>query len=158
MPVYTLTVNNTRHRVDVDADTPLLWVLRDTIGLCGTKYGCGVGVCGSCSVFVGENLEQACSIPIASLNGSEITTIEGLSDDRSHPLQRAWIEEQVPQCGYCHSGQILGALSLLRHTPNPTDTDIDDSMSDILCRCGTQQRIRRAIHRAAEEMADAERR
>ena len=158
MPVYTLTVNNERHRVDVDADTPLLWVLRDNLGLTGTKYGCGVGVCGSCAVIMNGALERSCTITVSQADNAEIMTIEGLSEDRSHPLQKAWIEEQAVQCGYCHSGQLLGALTLLENNPNPSDEDIDVAMQDILCRCGTQQRIRLAIHRAAGEMNNVARR
>ena len=158
MPVYTLTVNGKRHTVDVDADTPLLWVLRDELGLTGTKYSCGVGICGSCAVIVNGSIERSCVLPVSSVDGAEVMTIEGLSPDRSHPLQRAWIEDQVPQCGYCQSGQLLGAMVLLESNPDPTDADIDAAMSDILCRCGTYQRIRQAIHRAAKEMNDVTRR
>jgi aerobic-type carbon monoxide dehydrogenase small subunit (CoxS/CutS family) len=158
MPVYTLRVNGRRHRVDVDADTPLLWVLRDNLGLTGTKYGCGVGVCGSCLVIMNGSLERSCTIPVSQADRARIMTIEGLSDDRSHPLQRAWIEEQAVQCGYCHSGQLLGAHVLLESNPNPSDEDIDEAMQDILCRCGTYQRIRKAIHRAAGEMNNDARR
>jgi isoquinoline 1-oxidoreductase alpha subunit len=158
MPVYTLRVNGRRHRVDVDADTPLLWVLRDNLGLTGTKYGCGVGVCGSCLVIMNGSLERSCSVPISQADGARIMTIEGLSEDRSHPLQRAWIEEQVVQCGYCQSGQLLGAYVLLESNPDPSDEDIDEAMQDILCRCGTYQRIRKAIHRAAGEMRNDARR
>jgi len=158
MPVYSLTVNNRRHRVDVDADTPLLWVLRDNLDLTGTKYGCGVGVCGSCTVIVNGALERACTLPISAADGASVATIEGLSPDRSHPLQRAWIEEQTPQCGYCQSGQIMGALAMLQERPNPTDEDINDYMSNYLCRCGVYERIRNAIHRAAREMNDDARR
>jgi isoquinoline 1-oxidoreductase alpha subunit len=152
MASYTITVNQQRHTVDVDEDTPLLWVLRDTVGLTGTKYGCGVGECGACSVFVNGSLVRSCLLQISAVNGAVIQTIEGLSRDRSHPVQRAWIAEQVPQCGWCHSGQILAAVDLLNKTPKPTDADIDAAMSLFLCRCGTQQRIRRAIHRAAGEV------
>lgn len=158
MPEYTLTVNGMRYTVDVDSDTPLLWVLRDSLGLTGTRYGCGVGVCGSCTVIVDGSAERACSLPISLADGAGVETIEGLSPDRSHPLQRAWIAEEVPQCGYCHSGQIMGALALLRATPSPTDEEIDAQLSGFLCRCGTYQRIRRAIHRAAVEMTDVTRR
>ncbi len=154
MPVYTLTVNGTRHTVDVDADTPLLWVLRDELGLTGTKYSCGVGICGSCAVIVNGSLERSCVVPVSAVDGAEVMTIEGLSSDRSHPLQRAWIEDQVPQCGYCQSGQLLGAMKLLESNPDPSDEDIDVAMNDFLCRCGTYQRIREAIHRAAKEMND----
>ena len=154
MPLYHLIVNGSDHTVDVDADTPLLWVLRDALGLTGTKYSCGVGICGSCSAIVNGSLERTCVLPVSAVDGAVIMTIEGLSPDRSHPLQRAWIEEQTPQCGYCHSGQLLGAMVLLEGNPDPTDEDIDTAMSDFLCRCGTYQRIRRAIHRAAKEMND----
>jgi isoquinoline 1-oxidoreductase alpha subunit len=149
MPRYTITVNGRRHTVDVDEDTPLVWVLRDTLGLLGTKVGCGVGECGSCAVFVNGALERSCLLPIGSLDNARIDTIEGLSADRSHPVQRAWIEEQVPQCGWCQSGQIMAAVDLLRRKPQPTDADIDEAMSTFLCRCGAYQRIRRGIHRAA---------
>jgi isoquinoline 1-oxidoreductase alpha subunit len=150
MPRYTITVNGRRHTVDVDEDTPLVWVLRDTLGLLGTKVGCGVGECGSCAVFVNGALERSCLLPIGSLDNARIDTIEGLSADRSHPVQRAWIEEQVPQCGWCQSGQIMAAVDLLRRKPQPTDADIDEAMSGNLCRCGTYNRIRAAIHQAAE--------
>jgi len=156
MPTYTVTVNGSERTVNVDEDTPLLWVIRDTLGLTGTKYGCGVGECGSCSVFVNGNLQRSCVLPISLVDGAEIQTIEGLSEDRSHPVQKAWIEEQVPQCGWCHSGQILAAVDLLRKNPSPTDEDIDAAMSGFLCRCGTYQRIRKGIHRAAEEISDGQ--
>jgi isoquinoline 1-oxidoreductase alpha subunit len=149
MPSYTITVNAKPQTVDVDEDTPLLWVLRDTLGLTGTKYGCGVGECGSCAVVLNGSLARSCLVQISAANGATIQTIEGLSRDRSHPVQQAWIAEQVPQCGWCHSGQILAAVDLLKTHPHPTDADIDAAMSTFLCRCGTQQRIRRAIHRAA---------
>jgi aerobic-type carbon monoxide dehydrogenase small subunit (CoxS/CutS family) len=149
---FSITVNTERRVVDVDDDTPLLWVLRDTLGLTGTKYSCGVGECGSCAVFVNGALTRSCLVPISDADGATIQTIEGLSPDRSHPVQRAWIEHQVPQCGWCHSGQILAAVDLLNRRPNPSDADIDAAMSSFLCRCGTQQRIRAAIHRAAEEV------
>jgi isoquinoline 1-oxidoreductase alpha subunit len=149
MASFTITVNGTRRAVDVDADTPLLWVLRDTLGLTGTKYGCGVGECGSCSVFMNGALVRSCVVQIGAANGAAIQTIEGLSPDRGHPVQQAWIAEQVPQCGWCHSGHILAAVDLLKAHPHPTDAQIDAAMAGFLCRCGTQQRIRRAIHRAA---------
>jgi aerobic-type carbon monoxide dehydrogenase small subunit (CoxS/CutS family) len=149
MPSYTITVNQTRHAVDVDEDTPLLWVLRDTLGLTGTKYGCGVGECGCCTVVLNGSLARSCLVQISAANGAAIQTIEGLSQGRSHPVQRAWIAEQVPQCGWCQSGQILAAADLLKTQAQPTDAEIDAAMSGYLCRCGTQQRIRRAIHRAA---------
>ena len=158
MPEYNLTVNNSRYTVDVDADTPLLWVLRDSLGLRGTKYGCGVGVCGSCTVIVNGAAEQACSLPISSIDGARVLTIEGLSEDRSHPLQRAFVAEEAPQCGYCHPGQIMQAHALLAARPRPSEEEINQAFSGVLCRCGTYQRIRRAIHRAAEEMNDVTRR
>jgi isoquinoline 1-oxidoreductase alpha subunit len=152
MASYTITVNQRKLTVDVDEDTPLLWVLRDTVGLTGTKYGCGVGECGACSVFVNGSLVRSCLVQIGTLDSAVIQTIEGLSPDHSHPVQRAWIAEQVPQCGWCHSGQILAAVDLLNRHQHPTDADIDAAMATLLCRCGTYQRIRKAIHRAAEEV------
>lgn len=145
-----LNVNGKSIEVDVEADTPLLWVLRDTIGLTGTKYGCGMALCGACTVHVDGDPIRACVTPVSSLDGRKITTIEGLSTDRSHPVQKAWMEIDVPQCGYCQSGQIMSAAALLAKNPKPTDADIDAAMSGNLCRCGTYQRIRAAIHRAAE--------
>jgi aerobic-type carbon monoxide dehydrogenase small subunit (CoxS/CutS family) len=156
MPSYTITVNAKRHTIDVDEDTPLLWVLRDTLGLTGTKYGCGVGECGNCAVVLNGALTRSCLVQISAADGAAIQTIEGLSPDRSHPVQQAWIAEQVPQCGWCHSGQILAAVDLLKAHPHPTDADIDAAMSSYLCRCGTQQRIRRAIHRAAGAAGSAQ--
>ncbi len=152
MPSIALKVNGESHTVDVDPDTPLLWVLRDTIGLTGTKYGCGIGQCRSCTVHMDGDAVPSCSIPVSSAAGREITTIEGLSPDLSHPVQKAWLAEQVPQCGYCQPGQIMGAAALLAKNPAPSDADIDEAMSPHLCRCGTYQRIRRAIHRAAQEV------
>jgi isoquinoline 1-oxidoreductase alpha subunit len=154
MASYTITVNEKRHTLDVDDDTPLLWVIRDTLQLTGTKYGCGVGECGACAVFVNGALVRSCLMRISAVDGATIQTIEGLSPDRSHPVQRAWIAEQVPQCGWCQSGQILATVDLLKKRPKPTDADIDAAMASLLCRCGTQQRIRKAIHRAAEEVHD----
>ena len=130
-------------------DTPLLWVIRDDIRLTGTKFGCGIGQCGACTVHLDGTAVRSCQMPLSVVEGKRVTTIEGLSDDGDHPLQRAWIEEQVPQCGYCQSGQLMSAAALLRETPRPTDADIDRAMSGNLCRCGTYQRIRRAVHRAA---------
>ena len=152
MPSIALKVNGESHTVNVDPDTPLLWVLRDTIGLTGTKYGCGVGQCRACTVHVDGVAVPSCSIPVSSAAGREITTIEGLSPDLSHPVQKAWLAEQVPQCGYCQPGQIMGVAALLARNPRPSDADIDEAMSPHLCRCGTYQRIRRAIHRAAQEV------
>ncbi len=141
---------NGRRVVSTSApDTPLLWVIRDDLRLTGTKYGCGIGQCGACTVHLDGAPVRSCQTPLSAIEGKQVTTIEGLSDDGSHPLQLAWIEEQVPQCGYCQSGQLMSAAALLRDTPRPTDADIDNAMSGNLCRCGTYQRIRRAVHRAA---------
>jgi aerobic-type carbon monoxide dehydrogenase small subunit (CoxS/CutS family) len=148
--VFELNVNGATYDVDVEPETPLLWVLRDSIGLTGTKFGCGIAQCGACTVHLDGEAVRSCSISIDSVVGYEITTIEGLSEDNSHPVQRAWVEHTVPQCGYCQSGQIIAAEALLRQTPNPTDSDIDAAMAGNLCRCGTYLRIRQAIHRAAE--------
>jgi aerobic-type carbon monoxide dehydrogenase small subunit (CoxS/CutS family) len=145
-----LNVNGTRKSAAVDPDTPLLWVLRDTLGLTGTKYGCGVAQCGSCTVLVDGVATRSCVTPAGTVQAKKITTIEGLSPDHSHPLQKAWIAEQVPQCGYCQSGMIMTAAELLAKSPKPTDADIDGALASHVCRCGTYQRIRRAIHRAAE--------
>ena len=146
----SLNVNGTTHRVDVEPETPLLWVLRDTIGLTGTKYGCGIAQCGACTVHVDGEAVRSCSINAAAVVGTRITTIEGLSTDRSHPVQKAWIEHTVPQCGYCQSGQIMAAVALLRRVPDPTDQQIDDAMEGNLCRCGTYNQIREAIRVAAK--------
>jgi isoquinoline 1-oxidoreductase alpha subunit len=144
-----LKVNRVDRSVDVAADTPLLWVLRETLSLTGTKFGCGMALCGACTVHLDGEAVRSCVTPVSRAAGKEITTIEGLSRDLSHPLQQAWIAEDVPQCGYCQSGQIMAAAVLLRENPRPTDADIDDAMTGNLCRCGTYQRVRRAIHRAA---------
>jgi aerobic-type carbon monoxide dehydrogenase small subunit (CoxS/CutS family) len=149
MAMISLVVNGQPRTVDVAPDTPLLWVLRDTLGLTGTKYGCGVAQCGACTVHVQGIAIRSCSADVGSVAGKTVTTIEGLSTDRSHPLQAAWIAEQVPQCGYCQSGMLMTAADLLAKTPKPTDADIDDAIGGHICRCGTYQRIRRAIHRAA---------
>ena len=151
MPPFVLQVNRTRRRVDLAAETPLLWALRDTIGLTGTKFGCGVGLCGACTVHLDGAPVRACGVSVGEAAGKAITTIEGLSPDGSHPVQRAWMEEDVAQCGYCQAGQIMAAVALLRSNPNPTDADIDWAMSGNLCRCGTYHRIRAAIHRATRE-------
>jgi isoquinoline 1-oxidoreductase alpha subunit len=151
MAPITLTVNGRRHEVNVDPDTPLLWVLRDALGLTGTKYGCGMAQCGACTVHLGNRAVRSCVAPVSSVRGSAITTIEGLSSDATHRVQRAWIAEEVPQCGYCQSGQIMSAAALLSSNPKPNDDDIDTAMAGIACRCGTYDRIRRAIHRAARE-------
>jgi isoquinoline 1-oxidoreductase subunit alpha len=152
--MISLTVNGTSQHVDVSPDTPLLWVLRDHLGLTGTKYGCGMALCGACTVHVDGQATRSCVMPISAAAGKSVLTIEGLSHDGSHPLQRAWIAEEVPQCGYCQSGQIMAAAVLLRENPRPSDADIDDAMSGNICRCGTYQRIRRAIHRAAAAPAE----
>jgi isoquinoline 1-oxidoreductase subunit alpha len=145
----TLTVNGNPHEIDVEPETPLLWVLRDEIGLTGTKFGCGIAQCGVCTVHLDGRPVRACTTSAASAVGHTITTIEGLSPDASHPVQRAWIEHTVPQCGYCQSGQIMAAVALLAQTPDPSDRDIDAAMAGQLCRCGTYPRIRKAIHHAA---------
>ena len=144
-----LDVNGKSVEVDVDPETPLLWVLRDTIGLTGTKYGCGMSLCGACTVHLDGEPVRSCVTPVSSIGAQKITTIEGLSTDRSHPVQKAWIALDVPQCGYCQSGQIMSAAALLAKNPKPTDEDINVAMAGNLCRCGTYQRIRAAIHRAA---------
>ncbi|HJS58909.1 MAG TPA: (2Fe-2S)-binding protein [Vicinamibacteria bacterium] len=149
------TVNGQARSVDVDPETPLLWVIHDTLGLTGTKYGCGVSQCGACTVHVDGAATRTCVLPVGAVADKKITTIEGLSVDRSHPLQKAWIAEQVPQCGYCQSGMLMTAAELLARKPNPTDADIDASMAGHICRCGTYQRIRKAIHRAAAEKGGA---
>jgi aerobic-type carbon monoxide dehydrogenase small subunit (CoxS/CutS family) len=145
----TLTVNGQDYRVDVDPDMPLLWVLRDILGLTGTKYSCGIGVCGSCTVHVDGEAQHSCIVQASNVAGRQITTIEGLSSNGRHPLQEAWIAERVSQCGYCQPGQIMAAAAQLNENPTPTDDDIDAAMSGTLCRCGTYQRIRRAIKLAA---------
>ena len=145
----SLDVNGERKSVDVDPQTPLLWVLRDTLNLTGTKYGCGIAACGACTVHIDGEPARSCVYPVASVQGKKITTIEGLSENRSHPVQQAWIAEQVPQCGYCQSGQIMTAVAFLRKNPRPTSADVDQAMSNNICRCGTAQRIRAAVLRAA---------
>ncbi len=151
MASFTLSINNQSHTVDVDPQMPLLWVIRDFIGLTGTKFGCGMALCGACTVHLDGNPIRSCQTPISTLQaGQKITTIEGISQTTNHAVQLAWIEEQVPQCGYCQSGQIMSAVALLRDNPNPTDADIDAAMSGNLCRCGTYPRIRKAIKRAAK--------
>jgi isoquinoline 1-oxidoreductase subunit alpha len=145
-----LTVNGRSQDVDVAGDTPLLWVLRDTLGLTGTKYGCGKALCGACTVHIDGAPTRSCVTPVQSADGKSVTTIEGLSGDRSHPVQQAWIEIDVPQCGYCQSGQIMSAAALLANNPAPSDADIDTAMAGNICRCGTYPRIRKAIHRAVQ--------
>jgi isoquinoline 1-oxidoreductase alpha subunit len=151
MAEFTLNVNQVEVTVEAEADIPLLWVLRDSLGLTGTKYSCGMGLCGSCTVLIDGEPKRSCVTPISSVVGVQITTIEGLSSDGSHPVQRVWLDEHVTQCGYCQPGQIMNAAALLAKNPNPSDDDIDSAMRSVLCRCGTYQRIRKAIHRAAAE-------
>jgi aerobic-type carbon monoxide dehydrogenase small subunit (CoxS/CutS family) len=151
MAAITLRVNGRTQEVDVDPATPLLWVLRDFLNLTGTKYGCGIAQCGACTVHLDGEPIRSCTTPVSAVGERAITTIEGLSPDGAHPLQRAWQAEDVPQCGYCQSGQIMSAAALLRANPKPADADIDRAMAGNICRCGTYDRIRRAIHRAAQE-------
>ena len=151
--MVTLTVNGQQHQIDVEPDMPLLWALRNEIGLTGTKYGCGIAQCGACTVLLDGRPVRSCMLAVSGVQGREITTIEGLSDNGTlTKVQEAWIAEDVPQCGYCQSGQILSATALLHHTPNPDDSDIDAAMAGNICRCGTYVRIRRAIHRAAAKV------
>ena len=148
--MVTLTVNGATQNIDADVDTPLLWVLRDHLSLTGTKYGCGMALCGACTVHVDGAAVRSCVLPLKAVEGKRVTTIEGLSKDRSHPAQRAWIESDVPQCGYCQSGQIMSAAALLKTNPSPSDADINAALAGNICRCGTYIRIRKAVHRAAE--------
>ncbi|OAV43896.1 (2Fe-2S)-binding protein [Lewinella sp. 4G2] len=150
MPNYTLKVNGEDRQVDATPETPLLWILRDDLQLVGTKYGCGIGSCGACTVHVDGAAMRSCQTPISKVGTSAITTIEGLSEDGSHPVQRAWLEHDVPQCGYCQSGQMMSAASLLSNTPNPSDAEIDAGMSGNICRCGTYTRIHAAVKTAAK--------
>ncbi len=158
MAVYNLNVNNKKFKVDVEPDMPVLWVVRDFVGLKGTKFGCGMALCGACTVHINGNPTRSCQTPVSALNKTDkITTIEGVGEGapdagRLTAVQKAWIEEQVPQCGYCQSGQIMSAVALLKTNPTPNDADIDTAMSGNLCRCGTYDRIRKAIHRASESM------
>lgn len=154
MATIPTTINGKPYSVTVDdPDMPLLWALRDVLGLTGTKFGCGVGQCGACTVHLNDLTVLSCLVPVSAVSGQSVTTIEGLSPDRSHPLQQAWIAEEVSQCGYCQPGQLMAAAALLAKNSAPTDADIDAALSGNLCRCGTYQRIRRAIHRAAQEHA-----
>ena len=150
MPTYNLKINGEIHSIEADSDTPLLWVLRDQINLVGTKYGCGIGQCGSCTVHVNGNPLRSCMLQISQLQGMDIVTIEGLSKDGDHPVQKAWLEHDVPQCGYCQSGQIMTAAALLKNNPDPTDEDIDAAMDGNICRCGTYIRIKQAIKTASK--------
>jgi len=155
LPTFNVTINGRNRSVSADADMPLLWVLRDLLRLTGTKYGCGVGVCGACTIHQGNTAVRACQIPIHQAAGKSYTTIEGLSTDGEHPCQKAWIAEDVAQCGYCQAGMIMTAAAFLLNNQNPSDADIDAAMSDSVCRCGTYQRLRAAIHRAAQTMREA---
>jgi aerobic-type carbon monoxide dehydrogenase small subunit (CoxS/CutS family) len=147
--MINLTINGKPHSSDAETDTPLLWILRDEVGLTGSKFGCGMGLCGACTVLMDGQAVRSCSLPLSAVADKSITTIEGLSKNKSHPLQQAWIAENVPQCGYCQSGMILAAAALLAKNPNPKDSDIDNAITNI-CRCGTYSRVRKAIHRAAK--------
>jgi len=146
----SFSLNGRSHSVDVPGDMPILWVIRDVVGLTGTKFGCGIAQCGACTVHLDGEAIRSCVIPVSAAEGKSITTIEGLSSDLSHPVQRAWLEEDVPQCGYCQSGQIMSAVALLEQNPNPSNDEIDAAMRGNICRCGTYMRIRRAVHLAAE--------
>ena len=151
MLMVALIINNVSHQLDIEPDTPLLWVLRDELGLTGTKYGCGIAQCGACTVHLNGVATRACQVQVGDADGARITTIEGLSPDGKHPVQQAWLAEDVPQCGYCQSGQIMAAVAFLKDSPDPSDADIDNGITNI-CRCGTYPRIRAAIHRAASMM------
>lgn len=150
MGQISILINGESKAIDIDPATPLLWVLREQLGLTGTKFGCGLALCGACTVHIDGNAVRSCVTPVRAVAGKRVTTVEGLSRDRSHPVQRAWLQVQVPQCGYCQSGQMMSAAALLAVNANPSDTDIDDAMAGNLCRCGTYARVRRAIHLAAE--------
>ena len=150
MAAFTFTVNGLRQSIDVAPQMPLLWVLRDTLGFTGTKFGCGMGLCGACTVHIDGQATRSCSTPVSNVNEKRVTTIEGLSADGTHPVQKAWADVDVPQCGYCQSGQIMSAAALLANKPTPTDAEIDSAMRGNICRCGTYQAIREAIHRAAQ--------
>jgi len=149
MALFKIHVNGSEHSVDVAPDMPLLWVLRDELDLTGSKFGCGIGACGACTVLLDGAEQQSCQIPVSQIGRKKVTTIEGLSKDGNHPLQKAWIEHDVPQCGYCQAGQIMAGAALLKKNPHPTDAEIDDTFSGHICRCGTYQRIREAVKAAA---------
>ena len=152
MAQYNISINGQSKEVNVDNDTPLLWVLRDSLGLVGTKYGCGISQCGACTVHIDGKAARSCSTPISSLEGKKITTIEGLSEDASHPVQQAWIEHDVPQCGYCQAGQIMSAAALISENKSPSDSEIADAMNGNICRCATYTRIREAVKTAAKNV------
>jgi len=152
--MISVAVNGRKYEVEASPDTPLLWVLREHLGLTGTKFGCGRSLCGACTVHVDGKATRSCVTPVSSVSGREVITIEGLSPEGSHPVQQAWIDEDVPQCGYCHSGQVMSAAALLKENPEPSDAEIDRAMAGNICRCGTYERIRRAIHRAGEMLAE----
>ena len=152
MAVFKLNINGKDHHVDVDSDTPMLWVLRDQLGLTGTKYGCGIAQCGACTIHIGDVAVRSCSTPVSMAEGKPVTTIEGLSEKGDHPVQQAWIAHDVPQCGYCQAGQIMTAVALLKTNPTPTDAEIEAAMQGNLCRCGTYLRIKAAIKTAASKM------
>jgi aerobic-type carbon monoxide dehydrogenase small subunit (CoxS/CutS family) len=150
MSTFQLNINGTQHEVDVDPATPLLWVLRDHLNLVGTKYGCGIAQCGACTIHLGDVATRACMLPVSAVGNQKVTTIEGLSENADHPVQKAWLEIDVPQCGYCQAGQIMSAVALLKSNPNPTDEEIEGAMNGNICRCGTYVRIKKAIRLAAE--------
>ena len=152
MSVFDLNINGKPYTVEAEEAMPLLWVLRDLLGLTGTKFSCGMGLCGSCTVLVDDEPTRSCVTPVSQAAGRSILTIEGLSENAGHPVQKAWLEERVTQCGYCQPGQIMNAVALLKKQANPSDEDIDAAMGDVLCRCGTYRRIRAAVHRAAQEV------
>jgi isoquinoline 1-oxidoreductase alpha subunit len=154
MAKYTLKINQQQYTVEAEPQTPLLWVIRDEVGLTGTKFGCGIAQCGACTVHLNGTPVRSCVLPVSATVDQNITTIEGLSDDNSHPVQKAWLEVQAPQCGYCQSGQIMSATALLNSNPKPSDDDIDAAMAGNICRCGTYPRIRKAIHLASKEMTN----
>jgi isoquinoline 1-oxidoreductase alpha subunit len=153
MATYNLTVNGQQHQVDVSPDTPILWVLRDHLDLVGTKFGCGIAQCGACTIHLDGNAVRSCTLPISAVGDQEVTTIEGLSEEGDHPVQEAWLEHDVPQCGYCQAGQIMTAVAFLDSNPNPSEDEVTDAMNGNICRCGTYLRIRKAVQTAAEKMA-----
>ena len=152
MAIFNLNINGTSKQVDVDPSTPMLWVLRDHLDLVGTKFGCGIAQCGACTIHLDGNAVRSCQLPVSAAEGASITTIEGLSENGDHPVQQAWLEHDVPQCGYCQAGQLMSAAALLASNPNPSDTDIDNAMNGNICRCGTYTRIKAAIKTAAQKL------